>query len=628
MTTNTPVVELNRLFGLYKAEWLNGQLFSLFTAPSYMPHLRSHKPFALIGGRGTGKTTVLRGLSYEGQFAFADKSVQAIPTWHNYGIYYRVNTNRVTAFQGPELDEERWTKFFAHYVNLTLCSKLVIFLEWYRQTTGRQPQLSNGSFERISDSLHLPNVTTFDDLLDGIGNALVRFEASINSIADDDKLALSLQGHAVDVFATEIAATDEFKGKTFSFLIDEYENFLDYQQRVVNTLIKHCGGPYTIQIGVKELGWRTKDTLNSNERLHHPADYQRLDIGEELADSFPEFAKRVCDSRLQIAGVGQQVEAFFPRLSEEEEAIALGVQDAIGSVGALLRGATASELKFAMTRPMLELYSMSLWATAQGTSVLEVFREAREDYPKWQERYSNYRHAFLFTIRRRKRGIRKYYAGWETLCRLSGGNIRYLLELVHQSFSDHFESELGLGSPVSPEIQTRAAERVGKKNLAELEGVSVDGARLTKLLLALGRVFQVMASDPIGHAPEVNQFALEPSKDGANSASDQEALQVEKLLRTAVMHLALIRQPGNKLADEADTKDYDYSLHPIFAPFFVFSYRRKRKTKLTPSQVLALVNKPQETIRSILSSSNRLDVADTPLPDQLMLFQGFFDASS
>ena len=53
--------------GLYKAEWLDAKLFDLFTEPGYFGGLKTFRPCVLIGGRGTGKTTVLRGLSYEGQ---------------------------------------------------------------------------------------------------------------------------------------------------------------------------------------------------------------------------------------------------------------------------------------------------------------------------------------------------------------------------------------------------------------------------------------------------------------------------------------------------------------------------------------------------------------------------------
>ena len=40
--------------------------------PSYFPYLSTNQSCVLLGGRGTGKTTVLKGLSYEGQQRLTD----------------------------------------------------------------------------------------------------------------------------------------------------------------------------------------------------------------------------------------------------------------------------------------------------------------------------------------------------------------------------------------------------------------------------------------------------------------------------------------------------------------------------------------------------------------------------
>ena len=97
--------KLSEVFGAHKAEWLGPMLFNLFAEPSYFPQMTTARPCVLIGGRGTGKTTVLRGLSYEGQYAIRKKDDSEIKDWPYYGLYYRVDTNRVSAFQGPELTE-------------------------------------------------------------------------------------------------------------------------------------------------------------------------------------------------------------------------------------------------------------------------------------------------------------------------------------------------------------------------------------------------------------------------------------------------------------------------------------------------------------------------------------------
>ena len=204
---------------------------------------------------------------------------------------------------------------------------------------------------------------------------------------------------------------------------------------------------------------------------------------------------------------------------------------------------------------------------------------------------------------------------------LAGGNIRFLLELVHQSLLHHFQeqAERALDIPVDPKTQTLAAQQVGRKNLNELEGIGVEGAKLTKLLLGLGRVFEVLAEHPVDHAPEINQFSLAASE---SSIQEPAALAVDDLLRLAVMHSALVRSAGTKLIEEGDTRAFDYMIHPVFAPFFIFSHRRKRKLPVTPSQLLGLIENPGDAIRTILGDLRQY--ADEELPEQLLLFEGFY----
>lgn len=156
--------QLSELFGSYKAEWLKERIFDFYTAPEYLPELTTTRPCVLVGGRGTGKTTVLRGLSYEGQFALAGQKASAIPTWSYYGLYLRVNTNRVTAFNGPECDRSGWIKLFAHYLNLLLCGMTLRFLEWYCLQTSTDFEIEGHTCGDISTSLHLSPAQSIRDL--------------------------------------------------------------------------------------------------------------------------------------------------------------------------------------------------------------------------------------------------------------------------------------------------------------------------------------------------------------------------------------------------------------------------------------------------------------------------------
>ncbi len=571
-------------------------------------------------------------MSYEGQLALAGGDTAVIPGFEYFGLYYRVNNNRVTAFKGPELSALAWTRLFGHYFNLILVDLVVRFLEWYQLQLGTQMDISPDAYRRVAVSLHLADVHTAKALGTKVTDALTEFEAYINNVVDGERPALSLQGAPLDELCKALVKLPTFKGKTFFFLLDEYENFEDYQQRVINTLIKQSGGnSYTFKVGVRELGWRVRTTLTETEQLISPADYVMINIAEKLqGETFNSFALQVCNERIArikspSSPMIRDVRQLLVGLSEDAEAERLGVNDHIQEMkDELFQARALEEARVIEDLPPLKAYLISFWSKGHGSSLIDTIHDFLSSQAEWDERYGNYKHALLYTLHRRKRGIAKYYAGWDVFTQVAASNIRYLLELVEQSLLAHLRQGENLATEVSPETQTAAAQTVGGGNLAELEGLSVDGAHLTKLTLGLGRVFQVMASDAYGHAPEVNQFEL-ANTNGASDA-DSPGKAVDSLLNAAVTHSALIRAPGNKLGDVGDTRDYDYMVHPVFAPFFGFSYRRKRKMVLTPDQLLGLVANPRTTIRQVLRQSHRSP--DAPLPAQLRLFGAFYGGDS
>ncbi len=617
------VNKISSVLGLYKAEWLNGNLFKLFTEPGYFAELKTSRPCVLIGGRGTGKTTVLRGLSYQGQFAFAGNKREVIKDWSFFGLYLRVNTNRVTAFRGPELTEDRWRAYFAHYVNLLFCSQMLEFISWYELQTGESVVVSDHNLAAFRATLGLPDLGGLARLSSQLQISVLDFEAAINTVADVPAPRLSMQGAPLDALAKALLSSQQLSGKQFFFLIDEFENFEDYQQKVLNTIIKHATSDYTFKVGVREIGWRERATLNPNEQLTSPADYARISISEVLDDSrFKVFAEKVLSARLgKDASDSVQLlppAEMFPGYSDLEEADQLleaGEKSRLRNV--LTANLAKDVLDSALALPTGVQYFLDYTATSKREPISTLVKLWFEGDTTLKNSFNNHFHASLYAIRKGKRGIRKYYCGWDVFLSLCEGNIRYLLELVHAAFRGHIDEGGAPEQPIPQKIQTEAAQAVGRKNLSELEGLSVDGARLTKLLLSLGRVFQVLAESPAGHTPEANQFHLR--EEIASEEADDKA---SELLKHAVMHLALVRFSGSKPLDERDTRAYDYMIHPVFAPFFVFSHRKKRKIQLTSTQLLNLIDRPRDAIRETLGKNNRSESEE--LPDQLQLFGEYY----
>lgn len=609
--------EASDLFGNYKAEWLGERIFDYFRTPAYFPDLERPRPCVLIGGRGTGKTTVLRCLSYEGRYAL-DNDPAKIPSWDYFGFYYRVNTNRVSAFKGPELPAERWQKLFGHYINLLLCQNVTKFLEWYALICPGSLQIDSELCLDVSRSLNIVDANDLTSLRSSIRRGLSDFERLLNNIKAEQSLQLSLQGAPLDTLFSGLRKMPQFSNKSFFFLLDEYENLLDDQQVVVNSLLKHATVDYTFKIGVRELGWRKRFTLSATEELTSPADYVRIDIADHLnSGNFKDFARDVCDARLSnMLQPAASIIDLLPAATADDEADILGAARVARPLRERIRLSHDSRIaRGADTLSDLDVILVDLRGRQRGMTFEKALREQRADSDEWRNFVENYRYAALFQIAEAGSSITKLYCGWSTYTTMASSNIRYLLELVDYTFREHQRVNGEVGASFSWQTQTRAAQAVGRKNLFELEGFR-EGALLVKLTIGLGRLFQIMARRPEGHSPEQNQFAL--------AAGVKLPLPVETLINNAVMHSALVRTIANKL-NQADARSYDYSLHPVFSAFFGISHRRKRKIIIRPDDLLVLVKDPGRGVRRLLDR----DPSETgePIPKQLRLFEAYLDDS-
>lgn len=612
MTTEEKLAKLDEMFGSYKAEWLKSKIFEFFATPYYFTTLKDHRPCILQGGRGTGKTTVLRGLSYQGQYAILEEDIKRFDRNSFVGIYYKVNTNHAHAFQGRGIDNETWATIYAHYYNLLICWEISRFLKWHLKKCKDDEILSAHSCKLIAASLHIEKeIDSFESLCNELETAMYTFQSDVNNVSKDSIPRMSMPGDPIKLFIEQALNLRQLEGKMFYLLIDEYENLLDGQQQIMNTLLKHVPECYTFKIGVRELGWRVKYTLNKLELLNDPADYSLINITEQFStndrnNDFAAFALDVCNKRINELFDGEENEGQFsiekslPGMSIEEESELLKVRSSD-----YCRAFEEYEHKSGKVLDIHPLYKFFLayWADIHHDSIKDTVKNYEFNTRSWDQRYENYKYSLLFKIRRGRGqvGIQKYYAGWNTFVKLANGNIRYIMELVYKSCYLYLQDNGDITNPIPFDKQTEAAQEVGKKNLTELEGAWEKGVQITKLVMSLGSLFGKIAMFRGKSAPELVQFDI----------TGEMSERTLEIMNASVMNLAIIRMSSNKISGK-ELKTYQYSLHPIFAPYFQFSFRRKRKLSLRDDEILGCIDNPEETVDAILKRKN---IADMEEPD-------------
>ena len=284
---------LSAAYARNRAEEISPDQWDNFVVPPFYSRLeygRQMKPVQFVGGRGCGKTTLLRYLSHRTQFS-PNRPCLDSDAFKNIGFYYRADTQYLSAFRGGGIDDRVWQSIFRHVVCLAVAEEMLdCFDRIIRWPKAKWP--SNLSqppktliFRQVKDyDQSLP--TNLRALLDEIGKRRRRVITWVNNVDTMERPiafpAVEFLNSLIDHAKNQLAC---FAGSTFHVLIDEYENLLNEQQRVVNTWLKHSTPPLVFHIAIKRYGMRDPKTLGE-ESIQESEDYRTIDLEDRLKKTF------------------------------------------------------------------------------------------------------------------------------------------------------------------------------------------------------------------------------------------------------------------------------------------------------------------------------------------------------
>ena len=110
--------KLTQLFAMNRAEELGYDVWEQFVVPPFFEKLsvgNTRKPTVIIGGRGCGKTMLLRYLSHESTFSPSRPRIPKEALSH-IGLYWRADTQFASLMQRRELPDDVWAAAFKHLV--------------------------------------------------------------------------------------------------------------------------------------------------------------------------------------------------------------------------------------------------------------------------------------------------------------------------------------------------------------------------------------------------------------------------------------------------------------------------------------------------------------------------------
>ena len=117
--------KLPDVFAKNRSEETSEDNWAEFVVPPFLNDLgikTQSKAIVIIGGRGCGKTTLLRYFSHATQFSPKRRSLTSEAFLH-IGLYWRADTNFLNAFVGGGQGAEIWRSAFMYW-HVTLASNL------------------------------------------------------------------------------------------------------------------------------------------------------------------------------------------------------------------------------------------------------------------------------------------------------------------------------------------------------------------------------------------------------------------------------------------------------------------------------------------------------------------------
>lgn len=641
------------------------QISELFTEPydSFtIPEskiIEDKSPIIFIGGRGTGKTMLLRQFSYNVQKIIQTEKnyLEKVKQTKYIGIYFRIDKPLLQSLSslGRMTSLENFEEaIFTHFFELTIFKEyleIIKILEKDINLLSQKEVLYDEILSELLSIFPLPQEVicdNIDDLLQFVIdeiNYIWDFQSKKAIDIDDTvkfspKCNLILQGRLSDEFCkTKTFHLLGLKDISILLLIDEFESFSEKQQTVINAAMRY-NKEYGIRlrIGMRPYGFKTYDTVNSEDFIKEGRDYSKIEFNNPLVKkqnnkSYFELIKRVASKRL--ASVPMFVGTSIVEILGDEEDLESEAKDIVKGNTKHIEIYLKEINKLHIFNRTLELDSLKnirddnplyemecLRLLLKGES-LEYVEKALSDYKnkeksaeakKFSDDYDKkYKLAFVFVLCSIYKREKKAYYGFSDYCYLSSGVIGSFIELCRRAFDlAYFKDRDNLNQGViSKEIQTEAAYEYSYAERDMICRIAEHGKKLEVFVNNLGNAFSYIHRDLHLRYPETNMFPVD------SDLSDEN----KKLLEIACRWSLIFKKP-NVQDSSAQNNIHDmYILSRVFSPVFKISYRTRGglnpikkltndffSTKFNPESVLKEKEKSKRS--KSIDNNNQLSIFD------------------
>lgn len=268
-----------------RAEEHAADVWGKFFVPPYFETLslkQATKSTYLVGKRGCGKTMLLKYLDYHTLFS-PNRTVIPSDEINHIGVYWRVDTQFCNSMKLRGVEEGEWINVFNCYFALAIASEIIRSLKCIASSA-----YTAFSADNLKE-MKLPSVAGYSFPTDPF-----EFEASLDKTRKAFSLWISNLSSAVrpilppgkdflDSLITDIKNTPGLETSNFYIYVDEVENLVSYQRRVLNTYLRHSQRPLIVSFTSKELS--DENGTTGKESISATHDYNLSYIDNLMDDT-------------------------------------------------------------------------------------------------------------------------------------------------------------------------------------------------------------------------------------------------------------------------------------------------------------------------------------------------------
>ncbi len=527
------------------------------------------KPAIIEGGRGSGKTMILKSLQALTSLYRNGKKNFKEGNLKRFGVYCRLTQGAFSTSSGNILKhinkDEKISQDIAErlFISELILRLIQALIEELQLCISQSAIFINASQEtvlvnNISRQI-LPNVSE-DQYPRDFEAARKIIEKEMRNISDF--LSRKILGSSIDysgIFLTkEILSTicentrqcfPELASVTIYFLLDEYENLLPFQKVVVNTLVKWSSSKsFTIKIAAKKTGFQDPQTLEGQE-LEQGHDYSPIDLDYDISNStqrkqYKDLLIKICEKIL------------------ENEGFKIHDINVILEENLLFDGFPESEIE----------EKINSMANFDGESKKEYFHRL-QNAAVYRLLYPN---------------KKKQFAGFDDFVLLSSGITRYFLELCGMSYYYAIQSGMNIkdGDQIKRVHQTKAVYVLSSYYLSTIrKNIASDGPRIQQFVIDMGDIFRKKLLNHLSE-PEAARISIKDP----HALEDPSMKEIRRLLDLAEMHSVLQIHKGLGLGGirpkhSSEVQPREYLINRIYAPILEFSLYPRWRTNFTCKEI-------------------------------------------